>query len=532
MLAIPTLLLALDQSVLYLALPRLSADLGADGTQALWILDIYGFMLAGFLVTMGTLGDRIGRRRLLLTGASAFGAATVLAAYSTSAEMLIIARAVMGIAGATLMPSTLALIGNMFQDVKQRGVAIAVWFSCLMVGSAIGPVVGGALLETFWWGSVFLMGAPVMVLLLALGPVLLPEYRDPGAGRLDPPSVVLSLAATLPIIYGLKELAQDGAKPLPALGIAAGVAAAAAFVIRQRRLSSPLLDLRLFGDRAFGATLLILVLGSLTLGGMYLLVSLYLQVVVGLSPLRAGLWLVPSAIAIVIGSMAAPGLTRRVRPANVIACGLSVSALGYLLIAQIDADGGLPLLVGGFVLVFLGAGPMGALGTDLVVGSAPAEKAGSAASISETGNHFGIALGIAVLGSVGTAVYRDQITESIPANVPPEAAVAARESITAATSAAERLPAGPAGELLGGAREAFTAGLNTAAGVGTVLLIVLAALAASALRHVRPGGEAGPGRTDRNADDAGDAAEGARATTPATDHPYDLKKTSTPGRPG
>ncbi|GAA0971782.1 MFS transporter [Acrocarpospora macrocephala] len=483
-LALPTILLSLDQSVLYLALPHLSADLAAGSTQTLWIIDIYGFMLAGFLVTMGTLGDRIGRRRLLLIGAAAFGVASVVAAYSTSAELLIVTRALMGVAGATLMPSTLALITDMFAEPKQRGMAIAAWFGCLMVGGALGPVVGGALLENFWWGSVFLMGVPVMVLLLVLGPVLLPESRDATLGRLDVPSVVLSLATILPVVYGIKELSKGG--PASLLAVVAGVVVGVAFVRRQRKLASPLLDLRLFANRTFGAAMLILLLGSVTTGGIYLLVSLYLQAVEGLSPLRAGLWLVPSAVAIVIGSMLAPGLAQRFRPAYVIAAGLTVTALGYLLLSQVGSTDGLPLLVGGFVLAFFGAGPMGALGTGLVVGSAPPRRAGSAASISETGNHLGIALGIAVMGSIGAAVYSARL--AVPAGVPSGVAEASRESITAAATAAAGLTGGLGPELLDAARRAFTAGLNVSAVVGAGLFIALAVLAAVGLRQVRPGG--------------------------------------------
>lgn len=504
-LALPTLLLSLDQSVLYLALPHLSADLGADSTEALWILDIYGFMLAGFLVTMGTLGDRIGRRKLLLIGAAAFGVGTVAAAYADSVPALIATRALMGVAGATLMPSTLALISNVFHDAKQRGVAIAVWFSCLMVGGALGPVVGGALLEVFWWGSVFLMGAPVMVLLLVLGPVLLPEYRDPDAGRIDLPSVLLSLLAILPVIYGVKEVASHGWAVGPVGSILAGVVFGVVFVARQRRLASPLVDIRLFRTRAFSAALVILLFGSVTTGGIYLLVSLYLQMVEGLSPLRAGLWLLPSTLAIIVGSMMAPALVQKVRPAYLIAGGLAVTAFGYLLLTQVGPTSGLPLLVTGFVLAFLGAGPMGALGTDLVVGSAPPEKAGSAASLSETGNHLGIAVGIAVMGSIGAAVYRDQIDTTVPAAVPGDAAEAARESITGAVAAAEALPANLAGQLLDAASAAFTNGLNTAAYVGAGLFLALAVVAAVSLRDATmpEGGtahgadpETGPDQTD------------------------------------
>jgi len=212
-LALPTLLVSIDVFVLLLALPRLSQDLHASSTQQLWISDIYGFLLAGFLVTMGTLGDRMGRRRLLLAGATAFGLASVLAAYAGSPAMLIAARALLGIAGATLSPSTLALISNMFRQPRQRAVAIGVWMACFMAGAAIGPVAVGVMLEHFWWGSVFLLGVPAMALLLALGPVVLPEYRAPAAGRLDLGSVALSLAAIMPVVYGLTELARTGWRP-------------------------------------------------------------------------------------------------------------------------------------------------------------------------------------------------------------------------------------------------------------------------------------------------------------------------------
>jgi DHA2 family multidrug resistance protein-like MFS transporter len=222
MLALPALLVAMDLTVLHLAVPELSADLRPSASQLLWIVDSYGFMIAGFLITMGTLGDRIGRRRLLLIGAAAFGAASLLAAFSTSAAMLIVARALLGVAGATLAPSTLALIRNMFQDPQQRTVAISAWFMSFLAGAAVGPLLGGALLEFFWWGSAFLIGVPVMVLLLVVGPVLLPEYRDPRAGRLDLASAAIVLGAVLAVIYRLKQIAADGLAVLPALSIVAG----------------------------------------------------------------------------------------------------------------------------------------------------------------------------------------------------------------------------------------------------------------------------------------------------------------------
>ncbi|MQA07768.1 MAG: MFS transporter [Pseudonocardiaceae bacterium] len=505
-LALPTLLLSLDMSVLFLALPHLSADLGASSTQSLWIMDIYGFMIAGFLVTMGTLGDRIGRRKLLLIGAATFGVVSVLAAYSVSAEMLIVTRALLGIAGATLMPSTLALISNMFRDPKQRAVAISVWMSCFLVGTAVGPLIGGAMLELFWWGSVFLLGVPVMVLLVVAAPMLLPEYRDTAAGKLDLRSVALSLATVLPIIYGLKEVAKDGFGTVPSLAIVVGVAVGVVFVRRQRRLADPLLDLRLFGNRTFSTTLGSMLFAGVIMGGTFLFIPLFLQMVEGLSPLRAGLWLVPQCLAMIASSLLAPHLARRFRPAYVMSAGLVIAAIGLLLLTQVNSVGGLTFLVAGFLLASVGIALPTALGTDLVVGSAPPEKAGSAASMSETSGEFGIALGIAALGSIGTAVYRDQMV--VPPSVPGDAAEAAKESINGAVSVAEQLPASLAADLLAPAREAFTAGLNIVAVLGAVVFIAVAVPVALVLRHIRPYGQQ-PGAGDAVQDASDDLADGA-----------------------
>jgi len=480
-LALPTLLLSLDMSVLYLALPYLSSDLHASSTQQLWIMDVYGFMIAGFLITMGTLGDRIGRRKLLMIGGSAFAVASVAAAYSTSPEMLIATRALLGIAGATLMPSTLALISNMFHDPHQRGVAIAVWMASFMGGMTVGPLVGGVLLEQFWWGAAFLLGVPVMVLLLVTAPVLLPEYRDPDAGRLDLASVALSLAGILPVIYGLKVLATHGWETSALAAIAVGVAFAVVFCRRQRQLDDPLLDLDLFRNRAFTTALSIGLGGGIVMAGTFLLLSVWLQLVEGLSPLRAGLELVPLNVAMAAATMLAPQLLRRFRVAYVMAAGLTIAACGLLLVTQVDSDGGLTVLLTGFLLACVGIAFPSALGTNLVVGSAPREKAGSAAAMSETSGEFGIALGVAVMGSVGAAVYRSQV--DVPAAVPADAAAAAGESITGATASAGQLPAGVASDLLASAHEAFTSGLNIAAGVGSLLFLTLAVLAVAMFRR-------------------------------------------------
>jgi len=482
--ALPCLLYSMDLTVLFLAVPHLSADLQPSSTQLLWITDIYGFLLAGSLITMGTLGDRIGRRRLLLAGAIAFGAASILAAFSTSPGMLIAARALLGVAGATLAPSTLSLLRTMFADPRQRTVAISVWITSFSAGAAIGPLLGGLLLERFWWGSVFLLAVPVMALLLILGPVLLPEYRDPSAGRLDLPSAALSLAAVLLVIWGLKQLARDGPGWPPALSILAGLAVGVVFVRRQHRLPDPLLDLSLFANRAFSAALAANTLDFFVSFAALLFVAQYLQLVLGLSPLQAGLWMLPSSLGFIVGSLLTPLLVRRTRPAYVMAAGMALAAVGYALLTQLDPVAGLPLLLTGSVAFSLGSAPMTTLATDLMVGTAPAERAGAASGVSETSSEFGGALGIAILGSIGSAVYRGQMADAIPTGIPPQAAQAARDTLGGAVAVAGELPERHGAALLDTAREAFTQGAQLSFAISAGVALGIAILVATLLRGV------------------------------------------------
>ena len=481
--ALPCLLYSMDLTVLHLAVPQLSADLAPSSAELLWIIDIYGFLVAGSLITMGTLGDRIGRRRLLLTGAAAFGIASVLAAFSTSAEMLIATRALLGLAGATVAPSTLSLIRNMFLDPEQRTVAVSVWITSYSVGAAIGPLIGGLLLQYFWWGSVFLISVPVMALLLVVGPMLLPEYRDPSAGRLDLRSAALSLTAVLAVIYGLKQVAQDGLGPVPVLCVVAGLVLGAAFVHRQVRLPDPLIDLRLFRIPAFTASLATYGIGILVLFGGFLFLPQYLQLVRGLSPFQAGLWTVPWAIAFVIGSLVTPRIVRRIDPASLMAAGLAVASLGFLLLTRLDAGTSLLGYAGATFVFSLGFAPVFTLTTDLIIGSAPPERAGAAAAISETGAEFGGALGIAVFGSIGVAVYRAALADAMPHGVPPEAAEAARATLGAAVAAAGQLPAEVGNPLADGARAGFLAGLRICAAISALVSVALALFAGRKLRR-------------------------------------------------
>jgi MFS transporter, DHA2 family, multidrug resistance protein len=488
-LALACVVYAMDLTVLHLAVPSLSADLQPTSAQLLWIIDIYGFMVAGALITMGTLGDRIGRRRLLLIGAVAFGLCSLLAAFSTSAEMLIVSRALLGIAGATIAPSTLSLLRNMFHDPGQRTFAVGVWITAFSLGGAIGPLLGGALLEFFWWGSVFLLAVPVMALLLVLGPLLLPEYRDPNAGRLDLVSAGMSLVAVLAVVYGLKQFAQDGFESFAAASIAVGLLVGYLFVRRQTRLADPLIDLRLFRVQAFSGSLAVYTLGILVLFGAFLFIYQYLQLVAGLSPFRAGLWTLPSFISFIVGSMVAPVLVKRVQPAYVMAGGLAVATVGFVLLTQVGADSDLALLVAASVVFSLGLAPLFTLTNDLIIGSAPPERAGAASAISETGAELGGALSIAVLGTLGTAVYRSEVTADIPEEVPPEDAEVARDTLGGAVAVSEDLPPSVADALLTTAREAFSSALQVSALVSAVLAGVTAVVALVALRGVRAGGE-------------------------------------------
>lgn len=483
-LALACVLYAMDLTVLHLAVPSISEDLEPTSAQLLWIVDIYGFLVAGSLITMGTLGDRIGRRRLLLTGATAFGLASLLAAFSTSATMLIVSRALMGVAGATLAPSTLSLIFNMFRDPGQRSAAIGIWITSFSVGGAIGPLLGGVMLEYFWWGSVFLLALPVMGLLLLLGPRLLPEYRDPDAGRLDLPSAAMSLTAILAVIFGLKETVQNGFGLLPAAIILVGLVIGLLFLRRQTSLADPLIDLRLFRTPTFSVSLMTNVLSVFISVGYFLFVAQYLQLVIGLSPLHAGLWSLPSSVGFIVGSNLAPRFVHRIRPAIVLSTALTLAALALGMLTQISGSNGLAVIVAASVVISLALSPVFTLTTELIVGSAPPEKAGAASGISETGAELGGALGIAILGSIGTALYRSVVASALPIGIPSESAKAALDTLGGAVVVAKQLP-GPLGlELLDVARHAFVQGLHLAAAISAAVAIGTAIVTLMVLRCI------------------------------------------------
>jgi EmrB/QacA subfamily drug resistance transporter len=478
------LVLSIDLTALHLAIPNLIGDLSPSGTQILWIADIYGFALAGLLVTMGGVGDRIGRKRLLLIGTAAFAAVSALTAYATSADLLIAARALLGVAGATIMPSTLSITRNVFTDAKQRTAAVGIASGIGALGVGLGPILGGALLDHFWWGSVFLINVPIMAVVLVAGFLILPESRNPRPGRLDLPSVPLSIAGVLGIVYAVTEAGHSGLMHVRiGVGLVVGAVGLAAFVRRQARLPEPLIDVRLFRDAAFSGSVGASLFAMFALVAQSLVFSQYFQLVLHWSPLRAGLAGLPGGVAAAIGgaALAAPliGLLGRART---VALGLAVSAAGFALYALTGVHSDYWTLLVAMIPCALGVGMAMTVTADTMLASVPRERAGAASAISETATELGGALGLAVLGSVLTATYRTNLR--LPEGLPAGADHGAHDSIGTALSIAATLPGRLAAQVTGAAKDAFVDGMHAAVfcSAGLAALTGLAAL--FALRSV------------------------------------------------
>ncbi|GGA62708.1 MFS transporter [Pelagibacterium lentulum] len=473
LLIVPCLLVAMDLSVLLFAVPALSQALNPSGTQLLWIIDIYGFTLAGLLITMGTLGDRIGRRKLLIIGAGLFALASLAAAFSASAEQLILTRALLGMAGATLAPSTLALIRNMFSNPSQRQLAIGIWTGGFAGGATLGPIVGGLLLEHFWWGAVFLINVPAMILLVALAPLVLPEYRDPLPGRFDLFSAVLSLAAVLTVIYGVKEIAAEGVSILSGASLVAGLLLGIVFISRQFRLADPLIDLGLFAVPAFTAAMASNALAGFALLGISLFNIQYMLLVLDMSPFIAALWSLPTAVAVIVAATAGALLTRVMRPGLVMSLGLGMVAAGLGMLGQLSMATSFWFFLAGMTVMSSGMGLVASVANDMIVSVAPAARAGSAAAIAETSNELSGALGIALLGSLGSLVFRN--------GLPP---VLEAQSLASALDLAARLPVEAGSALRFAANQAFVSSLALTAGTAAAVLAVAAIIALLLLREV------------------------------------------------
>ncbi|WP_155944759.1 MFS transporter [Pseudoxanthomonas sp. Root630] len=497
--ALPCMVYAMDLTVLNLALPAISAELDPSASQLLWIVDVYGFLVAGFLITMGTLGDRIGRRKLLLIGAAAFAAASVIAAFSRSAEMLIAMRALLGVAGATLAPSTMSLIRNMFHDEHERQFAIGVWIAAFSVGGAIGPLVGGLLLQWWWWGAAFLAAVPVMVLLLVLGPKLLPEYRDPDAGELDPLSMVQSLFSVLAVVYGLKRIAEFGIDPRGFAVLLVGLALGVLFVRRQKHLAYPFLDVALFRRPAFSAAIVAYALAGLSMMGVYIFMTQYLQLVLGLTPLQAGIATVPWSLCFTFGSLLAPRLARHWGARRVMVRGLLLAAVGFGITALVVPPYGLWILIAGMLAMSLGMAPVFTVGNELIITTAPPERAGAASALAETSAELSGALGIALLGSAGMLAYRLWLDPALPASLADNDAARALSTLGGAVAVGSELGGSAGAAVVETARTAFTGAMRAIAVFGMAMMLLAAWMAARLMRDGEGAGHAATMATDTDA---------------------------------
>ena len=478
-LTLPVLLISMDNTILGFAVPEMSAALSPSSTQLLWIIDIYSFVLAGLLVTMGAVGERVGRRRLLQIGAAGFTVASIAAAFAPTAEALIAARALLGVAGATLLPSTLSLIRNVFPDDLTRRTALAVWSAMFAVGAAFGPILGGLLLEHFWWGSVFLLGAPVTAMLLIAAPRFVPESKDPAPPPFDLVSAGLSMATMFPIVFAIKALAEEGVTSTAVVALAVGLGCGTAFVRRQRRLVQPMIDVQLFRRPRFRTAVIAGIAACFGFAGSLYMATQYFQIVLGLSPLRAGLQLLPAVAATIALTMATPQLAGRFGPFPVIAAGLTISTTGFAVLAQVDGSG-LTVPTIGLSLINAGLAMAMTVAVDGIVASVPPERAGAAASVSETANELGIALGTAVLGTVVAVTYRADLV-AVP-GVSAETMSMASETLGAAEAAATELGGSAGAALQAATHAAFTSGMQTASWVAVGILTLAAIMAIRARR--------------------------------------------------
>ena len=471
------MLLAIDGTVLSLAVPRLTADLAPSATELLWIGDVYSFVLAGLLVTMGNVADRIGRRRLLLIGSTGFGLASLLAAFAPTAGVLIAARVFLGLFGATIMPSTLSILRDVFRHPLQRTRAIAVWSAGATGGAAVGPLVGGFLLEHFWWGSVFLINLPVMAIVIVAGLLVLPESRGNADARID------AVSAIVPIVYAVKHLAAQGFDVTVVLTALVGATAGWVFVRRQRRLATPLIDISLFRIPAFTGAVLANGIAIFALAGLLFFFSQYLQLVRGLSPLIAGLVELPATIMSVLVALVAVAIVKRLGAGRSIATGLTLGGGGLALVGFAAGQEGIHWILIGVSVAGLGIGLAMTLSTDAIVSAAPVERAGAASAISETAYELGVAMGIALLGSLQTVFYRWLL--QTPSGLDDAIAAQVRESLPIGLKALDETVAIQA-EAAHLAREAFTSGVQTTAVVAAVLLIVAALTAWKLIPSQRP----------------------------------------------
>ncbi|MFC4224955.1 MFS transporter [Lysinibacter cavernae] len=479
-LMLPVLLVSVDNTVLSFALPQIAEALQPSATEQLWIIDAYPLVLAGLLVTMGSMGDRFGRRKLLLIGATGFAVISVLATFSETAFQLILARAFLGFFGAMLMPSTMSLLRSTFRDREQRRLAIAIWASGFAAGSAMGPLVGGLLLANFPWGSVFLIAVPVLVPMLILVPLLVRESRDPNPGPIDPLSILLSMVAMFGVVYAIKHFASEGFDVLGVAFLVAGLAVGYLFVRRQLRRPIPLLEVRLFKNGMFSGAILVNLLSVIALVGFLFFVSQHLQIVLGLDPVAAGLVLLPGMIIMIVFGLAIVPIARRVPPTILVPIGLLVSAAAYLLIAVAPSDPSVGRMMLAFAMLGAGIGAAETISNDLILAEAPANKAGAASALSETAYEVGAVLGTALLGGILTANYRSEL--KLPSALSPADGAIASETLAGAHNVSERVGGSLGDEVMAAATHAFESGVGLTSMLGAILMVAAAVVAWRTLR--------------------------------------------------
>jgi DHA2 family multidrug resistance protein-like MFS transporter len=478
------LLIAIDGMVLIFALADITEELKPTGTQQLWMLDIYALMLAGLLITMSSLGDRFGRRKVPLIGAVVFALASVLGALSTAPWMLIASRALLGFSGAMIMPGTLSLIRNMFLDRDQRRTAMAVWSAMGALGAATGPIVGGWIIETFSWHAAFLMNIPVMVLLLALAPFLVPESKNPNPGRIDVPSILLSLVGMISLVYGVKTLAEGKEPGIAVVTFVVGLALVVAFVVRQLRMPMPMINVRLFRIRAFSGAVVVDLLSVFSLVGAMFALTQFLQLVLGLSVIKSALWMLPQAAISACAGFVAAALVKRFPTSLIVSLGGLITAGGFALLLTLTPDTQPWMVAITLCLVGLGAGVGMTLTNDLIMSSVRPEQSGQAAAISETAYELGTAFGTAILGSVLLGFYRTNLADSAPAGLPETVLEGAKETLAAALLSAQQLPGEIGAALAAAATDSFTSALAWTGGIASLILFGVAIFAGVMLRGV------------------------------------------------
>ncbi|WP_370412273.1 MFS transporter [Streptomyces fradiae] len=502
------LIVVLDNSILNVAVKTIASPaptgIGATQSELEWAINSYTLVFAGLLFTSGLLGDRLGRKRILLFGITVFGLGSALAAFSTSPGELIAYRAVMGLGAAFVMPATLAVLMNVFERDEQPK-AIGIWAGSVGLAIAIGPITGGILLEHFWWGSIFLINVPVVILALALMTWLVPESKDPRPGRVDLPGVLLSVLGLVLLVYGIirgGELASftDVTVLLPAL---AGLAVLVGFVLYEKRADHPALDVSYFRKPAFSAAVAAIALVFFALMGVTFFSAFYLQSVRGYSALQSGLLILPLAIAQMVFAPRARLVVERFGAKAVCTVGMLAVAVGLAAFAFFDA--GTPVWVLEIVFFLQGAGMAHIMPpvTVAVMQSLPREKAGSGSAINNTFRQVGGALGVAVLGSVLSSTYRGEIEGHLGA-VPAALRDTAGESIEATLAVAEKL--GPAGRgLVTPAYDAFLDAMHITA-IGSAAVAVLGAVVVAVFLPGRtPAGEAPAGTVPGSRAEAGES---------------------------